>query len=132
MNNCLTSLLLITTTTLVLTQCVVVNEGVSTPGSADSSAVGDPGHGAPLDAQTGQGSVTIRRGGRVLSSFSTARPNVEEYHWYAGQEQIVVKSRGNHGPATVQLFESHTGRPLGSVMAYEAADGPAWARGMAE
>jgi hypothetical protein len=76
--------------------------------------------------------VTVREGGRVLTSFRTARPNVEETRWYSEQEQIVVKSRGNHGLATVELFESRTGRLLGTVMAYEAASGPPWARSMAE
>ena len=44
-----------------------------------------------------------------------------------------MKSRGNHGPATVQLFNSRTGRLEGTVMAYELANGgPTWAAGMAD
>lgn len=91
-----------------------------------------PSYGAPLTVQTSQGRVTIREGGRYVTSFTAARPNIEKTRWYAEQEQIVVKSRGNHGPATVQLFNSRTGQVLGSVMAYQAANGPAWARSMAE
>lgn len=75
----------------------------------------------------------IREGGRIVSSFRTALPNVEETRWASEQEQIVVKSRGNHGPATVQLFNSRNGSELGRVFAYEIRNGqPAWAVSMAE
>lgn len=113
--------------------CVVVEPGGSTGAGAATPLPGSaPAYGQPLTAETGIGSVTIREGGRVLTSFRTASPNVEETRWVAEQEQIVVKSRGNHGPATVELFNSRTGAKLGSVMAYQAANGPAWASGMAE
>jgi hypothetical protein len=72
-------------------------------------------------------------GSRRASVCRTASPNIEKTRWHRGQEQIFVKSRGNHGPATVQLFDSRSGRQLGTVMAYELANGgPDWARGMAE
>jgi hypothetical protein len=58
---------------------------------------------------------------------------VEETRFISEQDQIVVKSRGNHGPATVQLFNTRTGAQQGSVMAYEVRGGfPAWAAGMGE
>jgi hypothetical protein len=131
---------------LALISCVVDETGTPTqlPGTAPlpsyggtatqlPDAVPTPSYGQPLTAVPGQGDVTIREGGRTLSSFRTASPNVEETRWYAEQEQIVVKSRGNHGPATVQLFESRTGRQLGQVMAYDIRNGqPVWAAGMAE
>jgi hypothetical protein len=117
---------------LSLTQCVVVDEGGS-PGTATQLPGSAPaGFTQPLTAVTGPGTVTIREGSRTLTSFRTAAPNVEQTRWYEEQEQIVVKSRGNHGPATIQLFDSRSGRELGSVMGYEAANGPAWARSMAE
>lgn len=117
-------------TALTLTQCVV--EVPASPGNATQLPGSAPSYGAPLTAEKGPGSVTIREGDRTLTSFRTASPNVEQTRWYAEQEQIVVKSRGNHGPATVELFNSRNGRKLGSVMAYQAANGPAWARSMAE
>lgn len=110
---------------LLLGSCVV-EAPAKNPGTA-------PAYGQPLTATTGLGSVTIREGNRTVSSFGTASPNVEEIRWNQEQEQIVVKSRGNHGPATVELFESRSGRKLGAVMAYELTQGgPAWAKGMAE
>ncbi|MGB6222508.1 hypothetical protein [Haloferula sp.] len=61
------------------------------------------------------------------------QPNVEETKFINEQDQIVVKSRGNHGPATVQLFDSKTGRQEGKVMAYEITDDqPLWAAGMGQ
>ncbi len=117
---------------LLLGSCVVEVPS-SDPGAAARLPGSAPAYGQPLTASTGLGSVTIREGSRTVSSFRTASPNVEETRWYQKQEQIVVKSRGNHGPATVELFESRSGRKLGTVPAYELTQGgPAWAKGMAE
>lgn len=116
--------------TMLLTQCIVVDENGNPTQLPESASA--PSYGQPLTAETGFGSVTIREGSRTLTSFRTAAPNVEQTRWYSEQEQIVVKSRGNHGPATVELFNSRTGTKLGTVMAYEAANGPAWAQSMAE
>lgn len=103
------------------------------PGSATQLPGSVPGFSQPLTAIPGPGSVTIREGSRTLCSFRTARPNVEQTRWYSEQEQIVVKSRGSHGPAVVQLFDSRTGRQIGQVMAYDIRGGqPRWAAGMGE
>lgn len=90
------------------------------------------GFGQPLTAVTGAGMVTLLEGDRTLCSFRTARPNVEETRWVEEQEKIAVKSRGNHGPATIELFDSRSGSLVGSVMAHEAGEGPAWARALSE
>ena len=88
------------------------------------------GHGA-MTAKVGQGKVTIMQGGRVISTLRTASPNVEKHHFRSGQLQMVVKSRGNHGPATVQLFDVRTGTLRDKVLAFAIHNGqPSWARGM--
>ncbi|MBK1826542.1 hypothetical protein [Haloferula rosea] len=119
-----------------LPSCIVVEENGSSSSTSGSTSnqpsASQAGFTQPLTATKGSGSVTIREGSRMLGTCRTASPNVEETRWWSEQEQLVVKSRGNHGPATVQLFDSRTGRELGRVMAYEAANGPAWARSMAE
>jgi hypothetical protein len=118
---------------LCLTQCVVENTSPPSSGTTTQLPAQNQSFGQPLTAIKGNGSVTIREGQKTLCSFRTASPNVETIRWYQEQEQIVVKSRGNHGPATVQLFDSRTGRQLGTVKAYELANGgPKWAAGMAE
>ena len=108
-------------------------QGQGSAGSATQLPGAVPGFSQPLTADAGQGAVTLREGSRTLCSFRTASPNVEQTWWYSEQEQIVVKSRGNHGPAPVQLFDSRTGRELGRVMAYDIRGGqPRWAASMGE
>lgn len=84
-----------------------------------------------MTASVGQGQVRIMQGGRVVSTLRTAAPNVEKHHFKEGQKQIVVKSRGNHGPATVELFDTKTGVLRDKILAYAIKNGhPKWARGM--
>jgi hypothetical protein len=117
---------------LALTQCVISESDLENA-VAEANAASSPSYGQALTAVRGQGQVTIMEGNRTVSTISTASPNIEQTRWYQEQEQIVVKSRGNHGPATVQLFNSRTGRQLGTVKAYELTEGgPTWAAGMAD
>lgn len=90
-------------------------------------------YGQPLTSVNGAGTVTIQEGARTVSVCKTASPNVEQTKFIAEQQQIVVKSRGAHGPATVQLFDTATGTEKGRVMAYDIKNNqPAWAAGMGE
>lgn len=126
------TLLALLVTPLLLTQCIVVEEN---GGSATPQATGNgtPSYGQPLTATRSSGQVTIMEGSRKVATCSTSSPNVEETRFINEQDQIVVKSRGNHGPATVQLFNTHTGAQEASVMAYDIRNGrPAWAAGMGE
>lgn len=113
---------------LFLSSCAIDETGTSSP-----SAPSAPAYGQPLTAVNGQGTVTIMEGSRKVATCNTARPNIEQTRFISEQEQIVVKSRGNHGPATVQLFNSRSGQQEGTVEAYElASGGPTWAAGMAD
>jgi len=116
----------------LLTQCIVVEENGgsnATPSAGNSST----SYGQPLTASRSSGQVVIMEGSQKVATCSTASPNVEETRFINEQEQIVVKSRGNHGPATVQLFNSRTGAQEAKVMAYDIRGGqPAWASGMGE
>jgi hypothetical protein len=118
----------------LLTQCIVVGPDGTPTGSATQLPDRVPVESAgPLSASTSGDSVIIRQGGRVLSSFRAASPIIEETRWRDEQNRIVVKSRGNRGPATVQLFDPRSGREVGRVMAYDIRGGkPAWAAGMGE
>ncbi len=85
----------------------------------------------PLRANVTQGGVRITSGGKKVCFLRTASPNVEKQHFVNNKTQVVVKSRGNHGPATVELFDAHTGVLKGKVLAYAIHHGqPSWARGM--
>jgi hypothetical protein len=91
------------------------------------------GSGGGMTAVVGQGKVTVMQGGLVVSTLRTAAPNVESQRFIAGQQQLVVKSRGNHGAANVELFDVRTGVLRDKILAYAIKGGkPAWARGMEE
>lgn len=84
-----------------------------------------------VTAVVGQGQIRIMNGGRTVSTIRTAAPNIEKHHFTNGKQQMVVKSRGNHGPATVELFDVQTGALRDKVLAYSIEYGnPSWARGM--
>lgn len=90
-------------------------------------------YGQPLTTVNGPGTVTIMEGTRTVAVCKTASPNVEQTRFITEQQEIVVKSRGSHGPATVQLFNAATGAEKGRVMAYDIKNNqPAWAAGMGE
>lgn len=100
-----------------------------------STAKGAAGasYGQPLTAANGQGTVTVMEGKRKVSVCRAASPNIEQTKFINEQQQIVVKSRGRHGPATVQLFSTSNGAEQGRVMAFEIRNGnPPWAAGMQE
>ena len=104
------------------------NQGIR-PGSGS----GSPSYGQPLTAVQGSGMVMIREGRRTKAICRTAKPNIERTRFINEQQQIVIKSRGSHGPATVQLFDTRTGAEQGRVLAYEIQRGrPRWAAGMGD
>ena len=117
---------LIASMVFCLTNCVTVDE--SSPSFGSSASFGQP-----LRAVNGMWNVSIVEGERPVSVCQTASPFVEETRFINGQEQIVVKSRAKHGPATIQLFDTRSGAEQGRIMAYEIQEGqPAWAAGMGE
>ncbi|MFK5922096.1 MAG: hypothetical protein QM496_07940 [Verrucomicrobiota bacterium] len=82
-------------------------------------------------ARSSAGKVTISEEKQKLFTCVTARPNIEQIKFITEQQQIVVKSRGNHGPATVQLFDTRHGKEKARIEAYKIHDGkPGWATGM--
>ena len=118
--------------TFLLTSCIIEPGNPSEP---NAPAYNNPGQSQPslsgMTAVVGQGQVTVMQGGQEVSTLRTAAPNVEAQHFTPGQQQIVIKSRGNHGAANVELFDVRTGVLRDKVLAYAIENGqPAWARGM--
>jgi len=104
------------------------NEGIK-PGNAS----GQPVYGQPLAAEIGEGEVKIFEGDRQVSVCQTGCPFVEKTKFINEQQQIVIKSRGAHGPATIELYDTANGKMKAQIMAYDALDGdPAWAAGMGD
>jgi hypothetical protein len=76
----------------------------------------------------GQGRVVLQRGGRTVAVLRTQLPNVEKWKLIDDDQKIVIKSRGNHGPAAVELFDTRDGQLRDKVLAFAIHDGePEWA-----
>lgn len=85
-------------------------------------------HGDPASYTTRpNGNVVVCRRGKVLCRVESALPHVEEWDFIDGGAKFVLKSRGRHGPAKVELFETETGSLLAMVPAYSEDGLPKWA-----
>jgi len=73
------------------------------------------------------GKVSICEKGKVLATVSTTKPFIEQWGFTEDGRHFVVKSRGAHGPASVQLFAFKPGPAETTVEAY-SDDLPDWAR----
>jgi hypothetical protein len=81
-------------------------------------------------AEIGQSQVTIKHEGKTVSVVRSGLPNVEETRFLEqdGRKMLAVKSRGEHGPALLQLFDVQTGALKDKVLAFAVKGGkPAWA-----
>jgi len=80
-----------------------------------------------------QGQVRVVRDGKILCRLRPAMAMVERYELVNHAQQIIIKSRGKHGPATVELFNLSDGSRADQVLAYAIRKGrPAWASGWEE
>jgi hypothetical protein len=64
--------------------------------------------------------------GKVIATLQSAKGFIEAWDFTKDGEHLVIKSRGAHGPATIELFPLRNGPPEASVQAYEK-DLPEWA-----
>ena len=63
----------------------------------------------------------------------TQLPNIENWKLINDNTEIVIKSRGNDGPAAVELFDTKTGVLKNKIMAFAIQDDqPEWAQGFGE
>lgn len=86
-----------------------------------------------LTARQVQGGVEVLVNGQVTTRIKSAMPNVEKTGLINGGSLMVVKSRGDHGPASVELFDTRTGVLRDKVLAFAIKDGrPSWANGYAD
>lgn len=69
--------------------------------------------------------------GRVVASLASAKAFIEDWDFTENGECLVIKSRGAHGAATIELFALRNGPPLNSVQAYEKSM-PSWAAPFAD
>jgi hypothetical protein len=69
--------------------------------------------------------------GKVVATLASAKGFIEGWDFTSDGEQVVIKSRGAHGPATIELFSLHNGPPAAAVPAYQK-NLPAWAAPFAD
>jgi len=107
----------------------------STPKVASSGAVGWIVYSLGKDGKSIEtygglpvnGKITICQKGEVLTTVSTTKAFIEQWGFTADGLRFVAKSRGAHGPATIQLFAFHGTKPLAEIAAY-VDKLPDWAR----
>ncbi len=88
---------------------------------------------ASVQVQVEQSQVRLLRNGKTIAICRTQLPEIEKWKLINGNRQIVVKSRGRHGPPAVELFNVADGSPADKVMAFAITNGkPEWARGFEE
>jgi hypothetical protein len=75
--------------------------------------------------------LILCRKGKVLASIKSGRAFIEKWAFSANGSQLVLVTRGSHGPADIELHDTATGRLIQSVRAY-AENLPEWARPYAE
>ena len=57
--------------------------------------------------------VNVCDHGKVVANFKSAKGFIEGWDFTKDGEHLVIKSRGAHGPATIELFSLHTGSGYG-------------------
>ena len=70
--------------------------------------------------------LVIFRDGKVLCRVEAGLMTVEEWDFIEGGAKFVVKTRGHHGPAAIELHDTVTGKLISSVKAF-AENLPEWA-----
>jgi len=77
--------------------------------------------------------LVIYKGGKTITEFVTSKGIIEDWRFVEGGQQVATKSRGLHGPASVELFDIGARRRLHAMQAFEINDkSPAWAKPFAE
>ena len=85
------------------------------------------------DVRVEEAGVRLLRSGMTMCLIRTESPRIEDWRLINGNTEIVVKSRGNPGLATVERFDTRTGIRKDRIVAVEIKDGqPDWAVGFEE
>src|SRR6202795_3011860 len=75
--------------------------------------------------------VNVCDHGRVVANLKSAKGFIEGWDFTKDGERLVIKSRGTHGSATIELFPIRSGPPAKQVQANEK-DLPDWAKPFAD
>jgi hypothetical protein len=84
----------------------------------------------PLEVRVEHAGVRLLRQGMTICLIRTDLPNVERWEIVNRNTEIIIKSRGDRGPAAVELFDTQSGILKAKVMEHAITDGqPPWASG---
>lgn len=83
------------------------------------------------DTMRPNGTLVLCRKGKILASIRSGKGFIEKWAFYANGSQLVLVTRGAHGPADIELHDTATGKLLASVKAY-AENLPEWAKPYAD
>jgi hypothetical protein len=82
----------------------------------------------PLDVSVEQAGVRLLRRGMTVCLIRTGLPKVERWEIINRNTEIVIKSRGDRGPAAIELFDTQSGILKAKVMEDAIHNGrPEWA-----
>src|SRR5271165_4530545 len=70
------------------------------------------------DMMRPNGTLVLCRKGKVLASIRSGRAFIEKWSFHANGSQLVLVTRGSHGPADIELHDTATGKLIQSVRAY--------------
>lgn len=73
------------------------------------------------------GKLVLNRRGKVIAQIESSKGFIEEWMFIEGGKRLVLLTRGAHGPATIELHETSSGKLLKSVNA-AAENLPTWAK----
>jgi len=77
------------------------------------------------------GILVLCRKGKVLATIKSAKNYIEKWGFYENGSQLVLLTRGSHGPADIELHDTTTGKLIAS--AKESAENlPEWAKPYAD
>jgi hypothetical protein len=63
--------------------------------------------------------VNVCDHGKVVANLKSAKGFIEGWDFTKDGEHLVIKSRGAHGPASIELFSLRTGLAMESVQAFD-------------
>jgi hypothetical protein len=74
--------------------------------------------------------LRVQRGKELAFEVKSGKPFIED--WAFIPEGVVVKSRGMHGPALIELFSLSDGKPIKTITKAFGDDLPEWAKPYAD
>jgi hypothetical protein len=73
------------------------------------------------------GTLVLCRRGKVIAQIKSGKGFIEQWQFVENGRQLVLLTRGAHGPADIELHDADTGKLIKSVQAF-GGNLPTWAK----